>query len=95
MDRRQPGVAGAQAVAPVGLQVAKEAGDQVVVELAEVHLPRRDAGRLPGEGEQQAPGVPVGADRVGARVLLREQLVGEKALQDRGETAHEVSSGVP
>jgi hypothetical protein len=33
---------------------------------------------------------------VGAGVLLGDQLVGEEALQDRGETAaHDASSGVP
>ena len=59
VDGGQPGVAAADAVGPVALEVIKEAADQRRVEVGQVEVGRILAGLRPGEGEQQAEGVPV------------------------------------
>ncbi len=89
VDRRQAGVAGPGAVAPVGLQVLQERGD---------HPGRRGrrgrarSGSCPspggGEAEQQPERVAVGGDRGGAGVALADQPAGEELLQDGSEVTH-------
>ena len=91
-DRGQAGVSGARAAVAAGFQPAQERGDQGGVELPDVQFPRRGAGGVLREGQQQPPGVPVGADRVLAGVLLGDHAVGEEALQDGSEIAHGGSS---
>ena len=48
-DRGQPGVAGAHAVAPLGLQVVQERHDQGGVQVGEVQLDGLLAGAVRGE----------------------------------------------
>ena len=69
VDRRQPGVAGAGAVAALVFEVVEERGDQRRVEVLELERRRRLAGLLLGEGEQQPEGVAIGGDRVRAGAL--------------------------
>ena len=70
VDRRQPGVAGPEAVAALLLEVVEERADQRRVEVGEV----QPVGCLPvlccGEVEQQPDRVAVGGDRVRAGVAL-------------------------
>jgi len=49
VDRRQPGVAGACAVAAVLLEVVEEGADQLRVEIVDVQLAGLFAGLLGGE----------------------------------------------
>ena len=63
VDRRQPGVAGAGAVAAVCLEVVEERADQLRVEVVDVQLARLLAGLLGGEREQQPEGGEVGRRR--------------------------------
>jgi hypothetical protein len=89
VDRRQPGVAGARAVAAVVFEVVEERLDQRRVEILDLELARLLAGALLGEGEQQPEGVAVCGDRVLAGALLVDQPLGEERLKDRGERAHD------
>ena len=57
-DRGQPGVAGGDGVGPPGLQVLKERGDHLGVQVGDVQLAGLLAGLLGGELQQQAAGVP-------------------------------------
>ena len=88
VDRCQPGVAGADAVAALVLEVVEERGDQWRVEVADVELAGLAAGPLGGEREQQPERVAVGGDRVRAGVALPDQPLGEERLQRRRERAH-------
>ena len=69
VDRRQPGVAGAGAVAAVVLEVVEERADQRRVEVGEVESAGLLAGLLWREAQQQPERVAVGGDRARARVL--------------------------
>ena len=93
VDRGEPGVAGARAVAADLLEVVQERADQRRVEVGEVELARLPAGAPGGEGEQQPPGVAVGGDGLRAGVPLAGQPVGEERLQGRGERGHGRCSG--
>jgi hypothetical protein len=66
VDRRQPGVACASAVASLLFEVVEEGADQLDVEVVDVQLTRLLAGLLGGEREQQLEGVAVGGDRLWA-----------------------------
>ena len=88
MDRGQPRVAGAHAVAALGLEVVEEAGDQRRVEIDDVQPRWWDPGALAGEAEQQPQRVAVGGDGVSTGVSLPDQPVGEERLQGRGERTH-------
>jgi len=87
-DRGQPGVAGAHAVAPLGLQVGQERHDQSGVQVGDVQANGLLAGRVRRVGDQQPQAVAVGGDGVRAGLALTAEPVGEEALQDRGERAH-------
>ncbi len=88
VDRCQPGVAGADAVASPGLQVLQEGADQRGVEIGDLEAGGRLAGLLRGEGEQQLEGVAVGGDGVRAGLALADQPVGHVGLQGGGEAGH-------
>jgi hypothetical protein len=87
-DRGQPGVAGAHAVAPLGLQVGQERHDQGGVQVGDVQVDGLFAGRVRRVGDQEPQAVAVGGDGVRAGLALSGQPVGEEALQDRGEPGH-------
>ena len=53
VDRGQPGVAGADAVAALVFEVVEEAGDQRGVEVGQVQRGRCEPGPLGGVAEQQ------------------------------------------
>ena len=85
VNRRQPEIAGAGRVAAPLFQVIEEGGDQGRIELREreagggqmeVHL---------REAQQQAEGVPVGVEGVGAHLPLLEEPLREEALEKAGE----------
>jgi hypothetical protein len=85
VDRRQPGVAGAHAVAALVLEVVEEPGDETGVEVADVESAGRLAELALGVGEQQPEGVAVGGDRVWASVTSADEPVAEERLQRRRE----------
>ena len=62
VDRRQPGVPGPGAVAPVLLEVGEERTDQRRVEIVDVQLTRLLANPLMSEGQEQPKRVSVGGD---------------------------------
>jgi len=66
VDRREPGVPGAGAVAAVLLEMVEERADQLGVEIVDVQLAGLLAGSLGGEREQQPERVAVGGDRLWA-----------------------------
>ena len=88
VDRCQAGVAGADAVAALALEVVEERGDQWRVQVADVELAWRVAKTRCGEREQQLERVAVGGDRVRAGAPLPDQPLGEERLQRRRERAH-------
>jgi len=88
VDRGQSGVAGADAVAALLLEVVQERADHRRVQLVDVQPGGRDTGAGGDVTEQQPHRVAVGGDGVVAGVLLPDQPVGEERLQGRGEDAH-------
>jgi hypothetical protein len=85
--------AGSGAVAAVDFEVVEERADQRRVEVVDGELARLLAGSLGAEREQQPERVPVGGDRLRARVALGDQPLGEERLKRRCEQAHESTSG--
>ncbi len=82
-DRGQAGVAGADAVVALVLEMVEERANQRRVEIVEVELAGLLAGLLLSESEKQTQRVAVGRDRVRARVALPGQPVGEERLWRR------------
>jgi hypothetical protein len=93
VDRGEPGVAGADAVAAVFFQVAEEGRDGGGVEVGEVEAGRRLPGAPGGEGEQHAPGVAVGGDGVAAGAALGSEPLGEERFQGGGQGGHRAAPG--
>jgi hypothetical protein len=89
VDRRQPGVAGARAVAAISFEMVEEGRDQRRVEVLDLELAWLLARAALREREQQPEGVAVGGDRVRAGALLVDQPVGEERLKRGCERAHE------
>jgi hypothetical protein len=58
VDRREPGVAGACAVAPVVLEMGQERRDELGVQVGQVQPARRGPGALLREAEQKPQRVP-------------------------------------
>lgn len=85
MDRREAVVACCHAVVPVALEVLQERGDERCVERRDVEPARWRAGSLCGEAHQELERRLVGLDRVRARGALRDQALGEVALERGGE----------
>jgi hypothetical protein len=83
VDRREAGVAGPRAVAPVVFEVGKERPDQRRVDVGEVELGRLFAGLFFDEAQQQPERVAVGLDGVRAGSSLVDQTVGEIGLWGR------------
>lgn len=88
VHRRQPGVAGADAVVALGLEVVEEPADEGGVEVLEPEGGGRLARFLRGEPQQQAEGVAVGGDRVWAGPALGHEPLGEECLDGRPDGAH-------
>ncbi len=89
MDRGETRVAGAHAVAAIAFQVGEERADQRRVEILEADLRRRLASLRLDEPQQQPKRVTVGSDRVRAGVTLVQETIGEVALEQRSESAHD------
>jgi hypothetical protein len=88
-DGGQAGVAGADAVVALNLEVGEEVADQSGVEIAQIELVGRLAGALLRVAQEQPPGVPVGGDGVGAGLALVAEPLGEERLQGGGECGHD------
>jgi hypothetical protein len=71
VDRRQPGVAGARAVAALVLEVVEKAGDERGVEVGDIEAAGRSAKLPVGVADQQPERVAVGGDCVRAGVACR------------------------
>jgi hypothetical protein len=95
VDRGQPGVAGGNVDAALSLQVIEEGADERGVQVLKLQLRRRRAGGVLHEPEQEAEGVPIGGDGVGAGVALADQSFGEECLQGRGQGGHGRVPSVP
>jgi len=83
VDRRQSGVARADRVVALVLEMLEERGDQRRVEIVEVKPRRLFARSLLGEGQQQSQRVAVGGDRMRAGAALVREAVGEERLCGR------------
>jgi hypothetical protein len=70
VDRAEPGVAAAGAVAAVVFEVGEERADQRRVKVVDIELERLFAGLLLGEAQQQPERVAVSGDGVWAGVAL-------------------------
>ena len=88
VQRGEAGVAGADGVAALGLEVVQEGADELGVEVLELQPGRRPAGLLCGEGQEQLEGVPVGGHGVGAGLALADQPQREVGLEGWGELGH-------
>jgi hypothetical protein len=88
VDRGQPRVAGANAVASFVLQVGEKRGDRRGVEILKLQPRWCCPGALVHEGQQQPEAVAVGGNRVRAGVALLSETFDEERLQQRRERAH-------
>ena len=86
--RRQTGVASAGTVVPVHFQMVEEPPDQGGVEIFDAQRCRCLARLALHELEQEAEGVPISSDGVGAGTTLVGQALGEKSLERGGEGSH-------
>ncbi len=93
VDRGQSGVAAADGVAPLALDVVEERADHWRVQVGEVEPARHGAGALRGEVKEQPDGVAVGGDRVRAGPPLADQPLGEKRLHGAGGRRHRGAPG--
>jgi hypothetical protein len=91
VDRREAGVAGCGAVAPVVVQMIQERANRRRVQVIDREAERRLVGLMRGEQQQQPDRVPVGGDGSGAGLQLPGQPFGEEALQQRrsGRRGHD------
>jgi len=94
VDGCEAGVAGTDGVAASGLEVGQEIADHRAVEVFEVEVAGGLADALVDEGEQQAEGVAVGGDGVGAGIELSSKAFGEEGLEGGGDCAHGSSPSV-
>jgi hypothetical protein len=92
VDRGQPGVAGADAVAAVVFEVVEERADQRRVEVGDLERGGLPAGLAGCEGQEQPERVAVGRDGVRAGSSLAGQVVGEERLDGGRERGHRVCS---
>ena len=88
VQRGEAGVAGADGVGALGLEVIQEGADELGVEILELQPGRRPAGLLRGEGQEQLEGVPVGGHGVRAGLALADQPQREVGLEGGGELGH-------
>jgi hypothetical protein len=94
VDRGQPRVAGADAVAAFAFEMCEERGDLVCIEVFQPELGWLFAGLFVQEPEQQPEAVAIGGDRVRTGAPLPSQTLGEERLQKRRERSHERCSQV-
>jgi len=67
----------------------EEGADERGVEHLDLQFRRCDAGGLPREVEQQPKAVPIGGDRVRARMSLRTQTLDEEGFKGGRERGHD------
>ena len=84
-QRGQPQVAAANRVVPLVLQVIQERQDQLGLDVGESHGRRRLAQLAAGEVQEQHQRVAVAGHRARADRALRDQILGEELLHQRGE----------
>lgn len=77
-DRRQAQIAAAYPVAALALQVLEKMPDQRGVEVLQTQIRGRLAQLILGIAQQQAEGIAVGGDGMGAGMALVQQPVREK-----------------
>ena len=91
-DGGEAEVAGPGAVVPFGLQVIREGGDRLLVQV----VPVQAGGGFPGSGlheaHQQPERVPVRREGAGAGLALTAQPVGEPRLERGGDHSQRVVS---
>ena len=78
----------------VGFEVAEEGPDQRGVEVVEVQLVGCFAGTVVCVVDEQADGVAVGGDRLGAGIALAEEPLDEEGSQGRGAQGHDSTSPI-
>ena len=84
-DGGETEIARARGIAPLGLEMVKEAEDQGRVEFREGQCRGGPSGALCGIAEKQREGVAVAGDRVGAGAPLCEEAPVKEVLQECGE----------
>jgi hypothetical protein len=89
VDRREPRVAGAGAVASVLVEVGEKRGDERRVEVRDVEPAWRFPGPLLGEAQEQTQRVAVGGDRVRADLALGQHALREERFQRGRELGHD------
>ena len=95
VDRGQPGVAGADAVAALGLEVVEEVQHERRVEVGQSERGGWSSGALLGEAQQQLERVAVGLDGAGAGAALGDQAPQEEVLHQLREPDLRRSHGAP
>lgn len=80
MDRRQPRVAAARAVAAPGFDEHQEAPDQIRIDIGDLERSRRPPEAIAGVFQEQAKGVAVAGDRVRAGMKLGRTAFGKELL---------------
>ncbi len=81
VHRSQPGIPGRHSHLALALEMIEEGADERSVEHLDLQFRRCDAGGLPREVEQQPKAVPIGGDRVRARMSLRTQPLDEEGFK--------------
>ena len=94
VDSRQAVVAGAHSVVAISFEVVQEGAYERCVEVGEVELTGLFAGPCCCEPDEQAEGVPVGSDGIGAGPTLAGEAFGEKRLQCRRQGGHGRAPGL-
>ncbi len=88
-DRRQPSIAGANAVVTVCLEMIQERSNQRCVEIRELKLTGLFADSFTDEREQQPERVPVRGNRVRTHLPLADQPCGEECLKRWCQRTHD------
>ncbi len=84
-DRDQAGIAGPCVIAALDFKVVQEATEELGVQITEFQVGRRFVQFPQGGTDEQAEGVPVAGDGMGAGPALLLEAVGEECGQEAGE----------
>jgi hypothetical protein len=88
MDGGQASVSGANAIAPVRLEMLQERDDERSVEIGHEQSRRGLAHALLAEREEESERVAIRGDRVGACISLTQEAVGEERLEQPRDQRH-------
>jgi hypothetical protein len=85
---RQTGIPRASAVFTFVFEVLEECSNQWRIEITEEELRWGFPEAFLGEAQQETKCIPIRSDRVGTRLALFQQAIGEEGLEEWGEVCH-------